>query len=383
VEKEVIGYLRVVFKRLVLIYFLLVLGYVFYYIFIGDPIRGIHDVAVSDFVAFLTGGRMIALGLGGRLYDLGYQYGVQRALVAPEELIGLTPFRNPPFVALAFVPFIGLYFVVGYQLFAAVNMVLLAQGTYLLGLLFPGIKKVSYWKVIPITSLFGLSILAIGQLSPVVFLGVLGTYLFLKRKKHISAGLAAALLTVKPQFLILFPFLIFLSAQKKRFVSGSLLLGCLLAGVSLMISGADFLPSYISFLLHTEDVVFASDPREMFSLFALLRRLGVVGLEGYLINFIGYFLVLGAFWHKASKSKLSFDTGFIVAVLFTLVFAVHVYAQDLVWLLVPMFYLLSKATTSWKTWSVVAVLYFLPALDVVGMAPFGSIFLLVLGIMLW
>ena len=64
----------------------------------------------SDFVSFLTGASVIRAGKGNQLYDLVTQFSFQQALLAQEISTDfLLPFRNLPFVAFFFLPFLYRY----------------------------------------------------------------------------------------------------------------------------------------------------------------------------------------------------------------------------------------------------------------------------------
>jgi hypothetical protein len=311
----------------------IIFSILFYAFFAADP----EITAETDFINYLTGANLIREGRGQLIYDLKTQSLVQKEIIKPYVNPSILPFRSLPFVGLLFLPFSYFNFVQGYKLFVIFNLLVLTFFTYLSGRLFPKIKKYKFWLLIPFVFLPSVKAIILGQVTPLLLLLFLFLYVLVRSKKSLAAGAVCALLLARPQYLIMSPFIFLLAEKKRRFAAGFFLSSAFLIVISVLLSGLDTILDYPSFLLSTEGAIFGSKVPGMFAVNSVL----VSFLDHHYALFANGLLYLLAFFVYLKNYKLiGYEMSFVSAVLFTLLFAVHVLGHDLTILLIPVFVLL-------------------------------------------
>jgi Glycosyltransferase family 87 len=160
----------------------------------------------EDFVAFYSAGRMLASGLGPDLLRVEVIGAVEQNVAGhPVGGSGILPYFHPPFVALAFTPLARLSLTRAYQVWTAINLVVLAANCWLLWLISDGIPK--RWRVVVVVAYLTLAPVAyglrLGQVSLILQAGLGAGYLWLVRGHDRLAGSAFAILLVKPEWLLL------------------------------------------------------------------------------------------------------------------------------------------------------------------------------------
>ncbi len=207
------------------------------------------DPKAIDFVAFYTG----AFSLDRNpqmLYYLPQQLIIQQQIAPITQHVPIfLPFLNPPFVALFFTPFVPLGLQNSYALWVIVNVCIVIV------LCIFGIRELKkyrlYQKVLfvlgTITFIPLLTSLLLGQLSLILCLVLLSSWLLLKQKKEYQSGLVLSLLLIKPH-LILIPLLVIVVQRKKAMIAGLLSGIIILTSISFFLVGATGMSDYFALL---------------------------------------------------------------------------------------------------------------------------------------
>jgi hypothetical protein len=278
------------------------------------------------------------LGEGNNLYDLNTQFKYQQGTIKDYvDTDLLLPYRNLPFVAIFLLPLARSSLVLSYGLYVLALIILLVFIAFKSASIFPEIKKIFFWSLLPLLFLPNLRSIQLAQFSPIVLVIFLYLYKYISRKKSFIAGLTTGLLLIKPQYLLIFPFMLLLVDSKKKYISGFLLLSGLILLISLFVVGPYSLYKYPAFLLETESVSFGSRPWQMFTFYSLLRKVPLLNsLNLYWILIINLFFYLISFVVYIKKhTRLPFDINFSNALILTIVFSVHALVHDISLLFIP------------------------------------------------
>src|SRR5437868_1054981 len=158
----------------------------------------------ADFRSALTGALVIHEGNGSHLYDLQVQRAAQSRVLAPYFALDdtLLPYNHLPFEAMFDSLFIGLPYTVIFIIWTLVVALALGLSLWLMNIALPVPRAILLILVLaacsygPVTRSF-----VLGQNSPLVLLGLCGTYAALKRGHPAWAGAALCLAALKPQVL--------------------------------------------------------------------------------------------------------------------------------------------------------------------------------------
>jgi hypothetical protein len=303
-------------------------------LFLRNPLL----VFKSDVVSFFIGGQIVKQGMGPRLYDSHVQLEVENLIVGVDQE-NLLPFRGLPFLALVFVP---LRFITPFQAFVfllVLNIVLLLVFSKEIA---KKIDSLSSSKIFLLTLLFWptIKIFIFGQISVFLLLVFLGIYRSQLVKKSLLGGLFTALLLIKPQMLVAFPWIFLLFLNKKEFMKGFALGVIPLIGVSLVVAHVSGFVSYIPFLLSTEVAEFGSRYWHMFSLGALFQSLSFSQINIFMLNALLAILFLALTIYR--RKHLSHKSVFILSILSATLFSIHTLDHDLILLLFPILFLIDK-----------------------------------------
>jgi glycosyl transferase family 87 len=224
-------------------------------------------ILATDFRSYYTSGRMVLAGVRSDFYSPAVQFAWQHAWVpemqAPAEL---NPFRNPPFLAglfagLAWAP-VELAFVVWFALNVGLLCVLIAQTQSALS--DRGARARRRALVLSVSFLPVIVTLLLGQVSLLLVIGMLGAWQAFRARRDGLAGLALALLLIKPQFLLLHALLLVMHRRWRALLT-LIAAGTALLAVSFALVGWEGLLSYwqlISGTLNWQDS-FAISPQRM------------------------------------------------------------------------------------------------------------------------
>ncbi len=219
---------RVVALMLLLAAFQLLLWYV--------PVqgRGGPDVYARgiDFAATLTGARVVRDGDGNNLYDLAVQRQAQARVLGSYITLkdgSVLPYLHPPFEALLVAPLLALSYGTLYLLWSGLIVLAFGGSLTLLAHTLPLRGGAAWLLPAALCSYQGLyQSLWLGQSSPLVLLGLTGAYVGVRRGRDGWAGVALALVAIKPQMLLVVGLVLLLLRRWRPL----LVCGALLAAVS-------------------------------------------------------------------------------------------------------------------------------------------------------
>jgi hypothetical protein len=160
----------------------------------------------TDFKSTLTGALVIRDGHGSLLYDLDTQLDAQNRVLAPYvPPIGresILPYNHLPFEALLVAPLMGLPYSAIFLLWTLLMALALGLSLWIMQRVLPMPRAallVAVLAAVTYQPLFRSFVL--GQNSPLVLLGLCGTYAALKRERAEWAGASMLLVALKPQIL--------------------------------------------------------------------------------------------------------------------------------------------------------------------------------------
>ena len=204
----------------------------------------------TDLAARLTGGRIVASGDPGRLYDFAYQYEVQQQLVGKGHPEFFQVFLPPPFDAYFYAPFAPLPYVASATILTILSVLMIVGSFRLIWPLVPGLHKYGFWFVLALvfSSWPVIDLIVGGQDSAIALLVYVVELRLLLARRDGLAGAVLALGLYKPQMFLLVPIL--LVCQKRwRALATYCLTGLGLAVFSIVAVGPDSAWSYVTWLL--------------------------------------------------------------------------------------------------------------------------------------
>lgn len=326
-------------------------------------------VAGTDFVSYVTGSLMIISGNGKEIYDEVLQNSFQNQLIFPLVTEGTLLVKVPPFVSLAFLPLTFFSLESAFKIFVVINVLLLVVGIVSLGRIFSEVKKIKFWYLVPFGYFPVVHAIILGQLSVVLLLLFLVVFKFLLDEKWFKMGVVSGLLLFKVQFVVFLPFAWLMVKNKGKFFKGLIAAIFLLISLSFMVGGLEVFWEYPRFLFETENLAHGSPVNRQFNLVSVSEA--IVSNFGYgykvALGFHSLLYILAIVGFSKNRKKMSGKKGFVVAVIFSLLFGLHIYDHDWSLLLIPMFYLIDlmvflKGNLRNEVMLVVFVLFFLPYL---------------------
>jgi hypothetical protein len=205
----------------------------------------------SDFRSALTGALVIREGNGSHLYDLQVQSAAQSRVLAPYFALddALLPYNHLPFEALFDSLLIDLPYTLVFVIWTLLMALALGLSLWLMNVALPVPRQTLLILVLaacsygPVTRSF-----VLGQNSPLVLLGLCGTYAALKRGHPAWAGIALCLAALKPQVL---PILLLLLVLQWHWRTLAVFTTCMVAlCLAVMpVLGADWPVQYARLLL--------------------------------------------------------------------------------------------------------------------------------------
>jgi len=202
-----------------------------------SPARSVtRSMLGHDFLAFYTAGHFARIGQLQKLYDLDAARDFQRDIAARNGLeIGQSfgPFWNPPFYAWVFAPLSALPYRAALLAWWAINLACLAMALWLLRRMLPADADWRTWGLVPLlilTSLPFQQALSHAQNTCISLLILTVAVNCWRNGKPLAAGLAATLLSYKPQLGLVFVIVLVLSMGRRA------LLGALFTGTALLLT---------------------------------------------------------------------------------------------------------------------------------------------------
>jgi hypothetical protein len=161
-----------------------------------------HRWSGGDFLSFYAAGYIVRHGMTDGLYD-AVQAFVQQVLY-PGDVPHATGYPLPLFATWAFAPLSKLPFAAAYLLWTAINIALLGTLAFALDRHLVNVPMLPRRTFVAV---FACSIPAVtniifGQVDLIIFGALFGAYLLLRDERESLAGIALAVVLIKPQFLL-------------------------------------------------------------------------------------------------------------------------------------------------------------------------------------
>ncbi|MFL6090592.1 MAG: glycosyltransferase family 87 protein [Aeromicrobium sp.] len=317
------------------------------------PLTATGTAVLPDFLAYWTGGNLVADGHAAQLYDPAVQAHLQRQAV-PGVGDSLSWFVAPPFVALLYWPFGALPYPVAASLFTALSLAALYLVAQMLQPTVAGRADVPsrvFW-VAAAASPAVFEALGAGQNSPCLLLLWVVALQQLRAGRDTTAGALLALSAFKPHLLLLIP-IWFVVRRNWRALGGFAACGVVLFAASL-----GFLPPHTFGAWRaalTSDTfgqqVQVGQTWKMESLSALLTDVTGWSRMDAVVLAAGA-LVLAWWLPRLSPDPLR-DLAIVAAV--TVACAPHVLLYDAVLLIIPIVWLVSEGRLRDLRWQLLAL----------------------------
>jgi len=333
----------------------------------------------SDFGSFYMGIRMLLSDVRSLVYERSTQSYFQGQVLKLCSNVNFL-YRNPPTLALFFLPFLFTSLDTGYRLFAIFNIFLLLASLFLLQKSLDS-KNTLFAYLLALSFLPAIATIVLGQVTILILFLFVIVFKFLKEKRFLSVGILLSFLLNKPQYLTFLPFSLLLIKNKPKFFKGFFLGSLIIFIIAVYMVGINGLLRYPFFLVKTENVQNVSRVTGFISFVSFLYFLGFSPLWVYLLNGIFYFFVF--FLMSKRKKRLNLNASFSSSVLFTVAFTPHAWGQDLLIVLIPLVFLLNEIIDGKKSYILIfLLLYFSFVFRYFTNFPFLTSFLLI-GIGVW
>ena len=300
----------------------------------------------SDFISFYSAGKILQSGQSARLYDLRFQYEVQREFSANvRQGGGPIPFVRPAFDAWIYFPFSYLPYLTALAAWDLLNGVWLFLIAFQLRSLIPQLRQ---WSA-PVLVAGMLSFFPVfytlvqGQDSILLLLLYVLCWRFLRQNRDFSAGMLLGLGVFK--FPLVVPFAVpFLLRKRLKIVSGLVVTTLALIGVSAWTVSADGLRSYPAFLRTVNALSRGINvPTDMPNLRGIISLALGWSLSSISLNTIIFVVSMGTLLYvchivrlraeREDDSLLALEIGLILVA--TLLVCYHSHVFDLTLLLLP------------------------------------------------
>lgn len=318
----------------------------------------------GDFIAYSVGAKMVADGQGRNLYNLKLQTTYVDMFLKDKypqrENEYIAPFLAPPATALIYIPYLLLSPNVRAPVATLVNFLLILTGALVIG-------KAIQNKKLALLSIFASWFVwvCIWQVQPTAPLFLVTAFLYasLAKKNYALAGVLCALYIIKPQYLIITPFIFLLTGKSATFLKAFLISLLVLLVVNISITGPHtFFVDYPKFLNITDNPNYGNRWFEMYSVQQI-----TYGFSRFLVNSKIPPLIVGAIFylwglfkiHKLVNSKKTALELFPVVIIITVLSAYHTLSQDLSLMAIGIAILINRYALEKKllaTWGLVGLL---------------------------
>ena len=312
--------------------------------------------ASGDFSAFYMAGRFLLEGRFDDVYNFGAQEQFQRAQGAPDEA-GFLAFISPPFSVIFFAPLALLPPAFALFIWRLLGLAALYASIKLLQREFPALSAHKASRLLLVSFLFYPTLLwlMLGQATSLVLFLYTACFVYLRRGQDLKAGFLLGLLLFKPQ-LGLWPAL--LLCYRRRWWA---LLGGGLAVLLWLAIGFLLSPVAMKSFFYLSPGLFQYIRGETFHTWGLMSLYGfgavladgasraLGGLLGWLLTALGG-LVFASFWYRASWAPESkpWDLRMAASLALAPILSPHLFAYDLMLLLLPFAILCAVAPSAWR-----------------------------------
>jgi hypothetical protein len=306
----------------------------------------------ADFSGYYAAVRMVRQGQGSQLYDIAAQ-GRMQSLLFPKVTTrnGTLVYEHPPFETLLYLPLAYVSYPAAYFIWGAVNLLLLLLTAVLLWPYMTELKNL--WAPLPflgILCFFPIFVdLLQGQDSALLLLVFTAVFISLKKGHDFQGGIMLALGLFKFQYTL--PFLVpFILWRRWKFLGGFAVFSVVPFLLSLPVTGFRGTLSYLTFLSNLVRGVSSHDVQNALGMGAntLPNIRGAIEMmapavfpQSFLKPLIVLFSGLAVLWLARrwplgrALSEKTFDLGFSLAVVTSVLVSYHLQMHDLSLLLLP------------------------------------------------
>jgi len=306
--------------------------------------RDLLKQGYQDFTIFYSAAKIVRLGLGHRLYDDTVQYRIQQGFASAANLRqGPLPYNHPPFEALIFVPFSFLPYFAAYLLWDLFSLLILLLLLFLLRPHIGLLRQVSVACWLCAMVGFFPIFFALLQGQDILLLLLIFTLVFIFQKKQgeFTAGCCLGLGLFR--FHLVLPLIVvWLLEKRKRALFGFILVAFVLALISVAMVGAEASVEYPVSVWRMEQVMGRPGtvvPSGMPNLRGLLENplthLISRSFSDVVLVLLSITLVLFTAFLWKTAPAATFNLGFSLCVIVTVVVSYHTFAYDLSLLMLP------------------------------------------------
>jgi hypothetical protein len=329
------------YKKLLLLF---LAGMLSLHIVVAWGSRDLVRKGYPDFTALYSAGKIVREGLGRQLYDTQTQFRIQQEFAAGVSIRqGPLPYIHPPWEALLFVPFTRFSYPAAYLLWDAVNVLILLSLPFLLRNHLPQLKELSalFWLFVSLAFYPIFFDLLQGQdILPLLLFFTL-TFVSLKQNNDLAAGCWLGLGLFR--FHLVLPLMLILLLHKRlKALLGFVSVAIVLTVVSIAVIGWNGVLSYPAFVWHVETVMGhgAIVPVDMPNLRGLLHTFLAASSSKLIVHFVVAALSVALLFSASAKWKVAregttFDLGFSLVVVTTILVSYHANTYDLSLLFLP------------------------------------------------
>jgi hypothetical protein len=317
-----------------------------------------HSPALGiDFAVYWAAARVAMEHGAAAIYSAQFMAPVELAV---RPYTGYTPWPYPPTFLLFVVPFGLLPFGLALSLFLAVTLALYAWSIHSIARPL-GIRSWLYALAFPAVSV----VVAFGQNS-FLTVAIAGAGLYFLPKRPVLAGAFIAMLTIKPQLAVLFPFFLICGRQWRAFTSTAAF-ALLLVTVSVLAFGTDAIAAFIHALAAFHHDWLENDAGEIWyaltSVYGVARVWNANSAVGYGIHAAVAVPAIAAvawlWWNNAR-----YELRAAALALGAMLAPPYIVFYDLAWLALPLAFLavdFKKHRASRAELAVLVAAWFLPA----------------------
>jgi hypothetical protein len=306
--------------------------------------RDLLHKGYQDFTIFYSAATIVGQGLGHQLYDDTTQYRIQQGFAAAANIRkGYLPYNHPPFEVLVFLPFSLLPYFVAYLLWDLLSLLILLL---LLVLLRPRISvlrhvSVVHWLLASLGFFPTFFALLQGQDTILLLLIFTLVFIFLKGEHEFAAGCCLGLGLFR--FHLVLPLaLVFVLERRKKALAGFILVAFILGLISVAIVGAEASWDYPASVWRMEQMMERTGtvvPSGMPNLHGLLEssftHLISRSLSDSILALLSLALVVFTAFLSKPATAATFNLGFSLCMIVTIVVSYHTFTSDLSLLVLP------------------------------------------------
>lgn len=374
-------------------------GMVSLHLLIAWNSRDLVRKGYPDFTIFYSAGKIVRQGLGKQLYDEQTQYRIQQEFAAGVTIRqGPLPYNHPPFEALIFVPFTWIPYPAAFLVWDFLNLLILLSLPSLLRFHIAVRQKTHTGVFLFVSLAFFPVFIALLQGQDIIVLLLLFTLAFVALKKKADFGAGCYLGLGLFRFHYVLPFMLILLLKKKcRAILGFVSVALILAAISVALVGWKAAADYPGYVLHVEQTMAqrkTAVPTGMPNLRGLLDLLIHPGTSKILRVGVLAAISLALIFFGSSKWKAnntaSFNLGFALCVIVTVLVGYHAFAYDLSLLMLPVALVTNHIfdkhmILDWRRWALIGpiLLLFLTPLQMLLALRSGRYSLMALVLLFW